>query len=181
MKKIIKLTESDLARIVRRAIVESEIETKTPTEDVTTLNIKELSNEVGTEVDAEVANEVMSCSFDEIGSNLKLKPEAKELLDKVREKVKDLVSKKDKGGLKLALGKLKSQLSKTESQQGDVNEQVALMGTFALMGITAPLWAWALVGGIVLILLIKGIVALTSWIPRKKGRGCSRTITYRVR
>ena len=147
----------------------------------TSNQINQLSSEIGSEIDPSVANEAMSCSFDEIGTGLNLKPEAKELLDKVRSKIKELVSKKDKNGLKLAFGKLKSQLSKTKTQQGEVNEQAALMGAFVLLGISAPLWAWIAIGAIVLVLLIKGIISLTSWMPKKRGRGCSRTITYRVR
>jgi hypothetical protein len=184
MKKIIKLTESDLARIVKRVIKEQETADVSPepkTEDVIP-KVMELSQEIGSNIDPKTANEVMSCSFDEIGSGLNLKPEAKELLDKVKGKIKQMVSSKDRDGLKNAFSQLKSKISKTPPAQTEVNEQAGVLaGTFALMGITAPLWAWVAVGAIVLILLIKAIVNLTSWIPRKKGRGCSRTVTYRVR
>jgi hypothetical protein len=176
MKKVIRLTESELIHVVRRIISEQEtttVKTDTPT-------VEDLSQELGSNIDPNIANEVMSCSFDEIGTGLKLKPEAKELLDNVKMKIKELVSNKDRDGLKNAFKQLKSRVTKTE--QTEVNEQAAaLAGSFALLGVTAPLWAWIAVGGIVLILLIKGIVNLTSWIPRKKGKGCSRVITYRVR
>ena len=56
----------------------------------------------------------------------------------------------------------------------------AAVGT-TIAGITAPLWVWIAIGAIVLILLIVAIVKLTSWIPKKKGKGCRRTVTYRVR
>lgn len=173
MKKVIKLTESDLLRIVHRVITEQE-NTETPTND-----IQQISSEVGSDIDQNVANEVMSCSFDEIGTGLKLKPEAQELLNNLKVKIKELISNNNKGALKSAFRQLKSRLSRTKDTE--MNEQAALAGTFVLLGVSAPLWAWVAVGGIALILIIKGIVALSSWIPKKKGHGCSRTITYRVR
>lgn len=187
MKKIIKLTESDLTRIIKRVIMETEMTPNSFTGNTiamagdTSLSTLEIGKEVGSNIDPDVANEAMSCSFDEIGTGLNLKPEAKQLLDKVRSKIKDLVSRKDKGSIKLAFGKLKSQLKKNKPQEGAVNEQAALMTSFAILGITAPLWAWVAIGGVVLVLLIKGIIELTSWIPKKKGKGCSKRVTYRVR
>jgi hypothetical protein len=184
MKRVVKLTESDLARIVRRVIKEQEESSPVDKTEDTIPKVMELSQELGSNIDPKIANEVMSCTFNEIGSGLNLKPEAKELLDKVKAKIKEMVSNKDRNGLKNVFTQLKSKLSKTPPTQTevDVNEQVgALAGTFALMGITAPVWAWVAVGAIVLILLIKAIVYLTSWIPKSKGHGCSRTVTYRVR
>ena len=172
-----RLLESKLGE-VKPYLMEQE-QTGT-TEDVTT-KVKELSTEIGDNIDDDVANEALSCSFDEIGSGINLKPEAKEILDNVRTKIKELVSKKDKQGLKFAFRKLKSQLTKSKNQQGEVNEQAALMGAFVLFGISAPLWIWVAIGAVVLVLLIKGIVSLTSWIPKSKGRGCSRKVRYRVR
>lgn len=178
MKNIIKLTESDLTRIVRRVIKEQE-ETQGTENDFK--QIQQISSELGSDIDLDVLNEVMSCSFDEIGSGLNLKPEAKELLNKVKMKIRELTSKRGRSELKTAFRQLKSRLQKAEPSKTETNEQVGLAATFVLLGISAPLWAWVAIGGIVLVLLIKGIVSLSSWIPKKKGRGCSRTITYRVR
>ena len=184
MKRVVKITESDLVSVIKRVIKEQEVTPPvTKTEDAIP-KVMDLSQELGSNIDPKIANEVMSCSFNEIGSGLNLKPEAKELLDKVKVKIKEMVSNKDRDGLKNAFKQLKSKISKTPPTQteGDINEQVgALAGTFALMGISAPVWVWILVGAIVLILLIKGIAYLTSWIPKSKGKGCSRTVTYRTR
>jgi hypothetical protein len=88
----------------------------------------------------------------------------------------------DREGLKETFRLLKSKLKNTKPQQGTpINEQVGLTAAFSLLGISAPLWIWVAIGGLVLFLLIKGIVSLSSWIPKKKGRGCSRTVRYRVR
>ena len=86
MKTTIRLTESELIHVVRRIISEQEtttVKTDTPT-------VEDLSQELGSNIDPNIANEVMSCSFDEIGTGLKLKPEAKELLDNVKMKIKEL-------------------------------------------------------------------------------------------
>lgn len=180
MKKIIKLTESDLKRIVLRVISEQENNQEQTAQ--APVSAQEISSEVGSEVDPNVVDEVMSCSFDELGSGLQLKPEAKKLLDSVKTKIKEMISAKDRAGLKRSFRHLKNRLKNIGSkQEEEVNEQAALAGTFVLLGISAPLWAWVAIGGIVLILLIKAIISLSSWIPKKRGRGCSRTITYRVR
>ena len=143
-----------------------------------------LGQELGVEIDDNLQNEAESCSLDEVGAgvSLNLKPQAKELLTKVREKIKQLFNSGDREGLKSFLSEYKQ---KTEGQSGETNEQVetiaaAAVGT-TIAGITAPLWVWIAIGAIVLILLIVAIVKLTSWIPKKKGKGCRRTVTYRVR
>ena len=173
--KFKKLIESKLGNV--KLLVEEETqETENATEQ-----IQQISSELGSDIDPKVANEVMSCSFDEIGSGLNLKPEAKELLEKVKMKIRDMISKEDRSGLKTAFRQLKGRLQKAEPSETETNEQAGLTAAFVLLGISAPLWVWVAIGGIVLILLITAIVSLSSWIPKKKGRGCSRTITYRVR
>ena len=143
-----------------------------------------LGQELGVEIDGDLQNEAESCSLDEVGlgASLNLKPQAKELLTKVREKIKQLFNSGDREGLKSFLSEYKQ---KTEGQSGETNEQAETIAAVAagttIAGITAPLWAWIAIGAIVLILLIVAIVKLTSWIPKKKGKGCRRTVTYRVR
>lgn len=169
------LLESELGN-VKPLINEQENQSEDPTKKVS-----ELSQELGSEIDPEIANEAMSCSFDEIGSGLNLKPEVKELIEKVKSKIQELVSKKDRSGLKTAFRQLKSRLQKAEPTGGETTEQAGLMATFVLLGVSAPLWVWVAAGAIILIILIKAIIALSSWIPKSKGRGCSRVVTYRVR
>jgi hypothetical protein len=64
-----------------------------------------------------------------------------------------------------------------------VNEAggAGLVVATTVLGVTAPLWVWIAIGGLVLFLLIKGIIALISWIPKSSGRGCRKVKTFRVR
>lgn len=117
----------------------------------------------------------MACSPDEIEPESNIRPEAANVFQQVKEKIKQMILNRDREGLK-------SKLKNTKPQQGTpLNEQVGLTAAFGLLGISAPLWIWVAIGGLVLFLLIKGIVSLSSWIPKKKGRGCSRTVRYRFR
>lgn len=141
---------------------------------------EKLGQELGTTIDTELEDEVESCSIDEIGSGINLKPQAKELLDKVRLKVKELINSKDREGLKSFWSEL-SQKIKSAPNKGETTEQVGVTAAITILGVSAPMWAWIAIGTIALTLIIKGIVSLTSWIPKKKGKGCRRTITYRVR
>ena len=142
-----------------------------------------LGEELGTTIDSELSNEVESCTIDEIGSGINLKPEAKQLLDKVRSKVKDLINTGNRDGLKSFWSELfqKVKQQPETTSQGETTEQAGLVAAVTIAGLSAPMWAWLAIGAIALALIIKGIVSLTSWIPKKKGKGCRKTITYRVR
>ena len=141
---------------------------------------EKLGQELGTTIDADLESELDFCSIDEVGTGLNLKPEAQELLEKVRTKVKELINTKDREGLKSFWSEL-GQKIKGNSVKGETTEQAGVAAAVTILGISAPMWAWIAIGAIALTLIIKGIVSLTSWIPKKKGKGCRRTITYRVR
>jgi len=144
--------------------------------------MKMLSLEIGEPIDETTVNDAVSCSVDDINVESDSKPEVVELFNKIKEKIKELIANKDKDTLKNGLKELKAKMKEGKIKGGETNEQVgALAGTFALFGISAPLWAWVAVGALVIILLIIGIVKLASWIPKTKGSGCTKTKTYRVR
>ena len=175
MKKTIRLTESDLTFLIKKVIKEVD-ETVAATEKV-----MNLSSELGTGIDSQTANDVMACSSEEIQPPAGTDPKATTIFQQVKQKISEMVAKKDREGLKNAFKQLKQKLREAnKNPKNQQNEQVELVAAFTILGISAPLWIWVAIGAVVLFLLIKGIVNLSSWIPRKKGRGCSRTIRYRV-
>jgi len=146
--------------------------------------IMNLSKEIGSDISREEAEMADTCTIDEIQPDAGTKPEAIKVFNQIKSVIKTMVQNNDKGGLKNAFKELKGKLRDVESNKEGVKEQkgtTALAATFTLLGVSAPLWVWVAIGAIVLVVLITGIVRLTSWIPRKKGKGCSRKITYRVR
>lgn len=144
--------------------------------------MKLLSLELGEPIDETTVNDAVSCSVDDINVESDSKPEVVELFNKVKEKIKEMINNKDKDGLKNGLKELKAKLKEGNIKGGETNEQVgALAGTFALFGISAPLWAWVAVGALLIVILIIGIVKLASWIPKTKGSGCTKVKTYRVK
>ena len=176
MKKTIRLTENELSLLIKKVIKEVD-ETTSATQQV-----MNLSSELGAPIDQQISVDAMSCSMDEIEPESNTRPEAVKVFQQAKEKIKQMVSNRDREGLKNAFKLLKSKLKSSKpKQETPVNEQVELAVAFSLLGISAPLWIWVAIGGLVLFLLIKGIVSLSSWIPKKKGRGCRRTVRYRVR
>lgn len=149
--------------------------------------ISKLSTEMGEPIDPEMAQEATSCSFDEIELDSNQKPESVTAFQEIKQKIKDKLLSKSKEDLKTAFKEirqiLKSNKGKDQTTEtSDLNEQTgALLVATTILGITAPLWVWVAIGVIVLILLLKAIISLSSWIPRSSGRGCRRTKTFRVR
>jgi hypothetical protein len=144
--------------------------------------MKLLSIELGEPIDEEMVNNAASCSMEEVQPDAGTKPEAIELFNQAKAKIKEMISSKDKDGLKNAFKSLKEKLKESNIKGGETNEQLGVMaGTFALFGISAPLWAWVAIGALVLILLIWAIVKLSSWIPRTTGSGCTKVKRIRVR
>lgn len=166
--KIRHIQESNI-RLEKRLLMESEDSGN-----------EKLGQELRIPIDGELMDEVMSCSIDEIGSDEnELNEESKSLLSKVREKIRELINSRNREGLKEFL---KQYRQKTKDKKVEANEQVAAAAVATtIFGITAPLWAWIAIGGIIVILIIRGIISLTSWIPRKSGKGCNKKVRYRVR
>lgn len=149
--------------------------------------ISKLSTEMGEPIDPEMAKEASSCSFDEIELDGDQKPESVNAFQEIKQKIKDKLLSKSKEDLKTAFKEirqiLKSNKGKDQTTEtSDLQEQTgALLVATTILGVTAPLWVWVAIGIIVLILLLKAIIALSSWIPRSSGRGCRRVKTFRVR
>lgn len=149
--------------------------------------ISKLSTEMGEPIDPEMAKEASSCSFDEIELDGDQKPESVNAFQEIKQKIKDKLLSKSKEDLKTAFKEirqiLKSNKGKDQTTETSyLQEQTgALLVATTILGVTAPLWVWIAIGIIVLILLLKAIIALSSWIPRSSGRGCRRVKTFRVR
>ena len=140
-----------------------------------------LEKELGIKIDSELANEVESCTIDEIGSGFNLNPDAKELLDKVRFKVKEFVNAKNKEGLKSFWSELKQKLKNRPetTSQAETTEQAGLVATVTIAGISAPMLVWVAIAAIAFTLIISGIFKIIKRMPRKKttGKGCHRKTT----
>jgi len=149
--------------------------------------ILKLSSDMGEPIDPEMAKEASSCSFDEIELDSNQKPESVTAFQEIKQKIKELVLSKNKEDLKSAFKEIKQILksNKKEDQSDETSnlqEQTgALLVATTILGVTAPLWVWIAIGVVVLYLLLKAIISLSSWIPRSSGSGCRRTKTFRVR
>ena len=179
MKKVIKLTESDLTRIVRRVINESGGMQPVDTNMLNKFSMfaKQLSTDLGENIDVETIQDTAVCTMDEIQPDVKLDTEGQTLLSQVKEKINSLINNKSEGELKGAFRLLKNKIN----GNNNLTEQAAALVPFTLIGVTAPIGVWIAIGAIVLILLIWAIVKLASWIPRSSGHGCSRKVIKRVR
>jgi hypothetical protein len=172
MSKIIRLTESDLTRIVRRVINESG--GGQPINSNLLQKLNTLASEL--DIDVDTIQDTAVCTIDEILPNQTLDSEGQTLLTKVKEKVMSLVNSKSISELKNAFKTLKKKLD-----SNGVNEVIGAMVPFTLLGITAPVSLWIAIGAILLIILIWAIIRLSSWIPKSSGHGCSKVIRKRVR
>jgi len=144
--------------------------------------VMDLSTELGEPIDPEFAKSVCDCSIDDAEPEPGSKPEVVELINKIKEKVKELVLTGKRKELVSGFRDLTRKIKKSKKlKNGPINEQGGLTAAFVLFGVTAPLYVWVIAGAIILYIIIKGIVALSSWIPKSSGHGCSRVVTYRVR
>lgn len=182
MRRIIRLKESDINRIVNRVLNETtgiESTNKDLMNKITTFS-KNLSNDLGENIDVESVMDTSSCSIDDFQADPGTDSKGLDLLEKVKDKVKQLVQGGDINTLKNAFKSLKTKKEQVDNET--LTEQVAaLMVPFTLLGITAPLSLWLAIAAILLVILIWGIVWAVSWIPKSSGHGCSKVIKKRVR
>jgi hypothetical protein len=182
MSRIINLTEYDLNRIIRRVISESGGMQPIDTNMLNKLSVfaKQLSTELGQDIDSETIQDTAVCTIDEILPNANLDNKGQKLLSQVKEKVLSLITNKSDRELKGAFKSLKNKLN----ENSNLTEQVAAaLVPFTLIGITAPIGIWIAIGVLVLILLIWAIVKLAN-LPRTRsfGKGCNRkTLTTGIR
>jgi len=135
----------------------------------------QLTSELGSTIDKSTIEDSASCGIETIEPPPNASNEAIQIFNQVKNKVLSLIQNKNINELKNAFKLLKNKLR-------GVNEQVALLaGAFTLLGISAPIAVWVVIGGVILYLLVRAIIELTSWIPKKRGRGCSKTIRKRIR
>jgi hypothetical protein len=182
MEKVITLTELDITKLVKRVIAESQ------EFQMAIDKVMELSSELGEPIGPEEAKTVCGCSFEDIKPEPNIDSKAMKIFNEVKNKIKEMILKKDRNGLKKEFKKLVNEIRMAKnakkdstSQEKQVNEQVSMTAAVVIFGITAELWIWLIIGGFLLILIIKAIVALSSWIPRTSGHGCGRVKIIRVR
>jgi len=180
MSRIISLTESDLNRIIRRVMSEANEVQKIDTGLITKLSefAKNLSTELGQNIDVETVQDTAVCTIDEIQSETPLGEKELGVLQQVKSKIMSMVNSGGIAELKAAFKLFKNKLNENRN----ITEQAAAaLLPFTLLGVTAPISVWIAIGVVVLSLLIWGIVKLASWIPKSSNSGCGRTITRKVR
>jgi hypothetical protein len=144
--------------------------------------VMDLSTELGEPIDPEFAKSVCDCSIDDAKPEPNSKPEVIELIDEIKAKVKELVLTGKRKELVAGFRDLSRKIKRSQKLKNEpINEQGGLTAAFVMFGVSAPLFVWVIAGGIILYIIIKGIVALSSWIPKSSGHGCGRVVTYRVR
>ena len=173
-KKVIRLTESDLTRIVKRVIEEQDTKIGNLFEKLKGLAQK-MKDQLGIDVNEDDLQDTCNCTFDSFEPSPETSPEAVKVFQRVKEKIKQLSDQKNVAELKGAFTKLKSSLDSSQP----VNEQIG--ASIVILGVSAPIVIWVAIGVLVLSLLIKGIVGAISWIPKSSGKGCSKKIVKRVR
>lgn len=180
MARIINLTESDLNRIIRRVMNESNEIQKIDTGLLSKLSefAKNLSTELGQDIDVETIQDTAVCTIDEIQPETQIGEKESGVLQQVKSKIMTMVNRGGIAELKAAFKLFKNKLNENSS----ITEQAAVaLLPFTLLGVTAPISVWIAIGVVVLALIIWGIVKLASWIPKSSGHGCSRKVTKRVR
>ena len=150
--------------------------------------IIKLSDELGNPIDPKMAKDAVSCSYEDFQIDQNQKPEVLTTFQEIKQKIKDKILSSNREELKTAYKEiiqiLKSNKDKEqELQNSNLTEQTGagLLVATTVLGVTAPLWVWVAVGAVVLYILLKAIISLSSWIPRSSGHGCGRTKIYRVR
>jgi hypothetical protein len=160
MEKIIRLTENDLARIVKRVIDEQEAvvgspgtpttgnEPMTPEEQKDNEMLATTINNIGLPMDAASIDELDSCPADD-----EVDPKVRPFFDAIKRKIESM----DTNSL---MTELKNVLSiKRRMKRNQMSEQAA--AGLAIAGIAIPGWAIAIVAGLVVILIVKTIINRT--------------------
>jgi ribosomal protein L12E/L44/L45/RPP1/RPP2 len=161
MKKVVRLTENDLARIIKRVIAEQAAvvgapgtpamgnEPMTPEEQKDNEMLASTINNIGLPMDAASIDELDACPVEDETVDPKVRP----FFDAIKQKVESM----DVNSL---MAELKNVLSiKRRMKRGQMSEQAA--AGLAIAGIAIPGWAIAVVAGLVVILIVKTIINRT--------------------
>lgn len=186
MRRIVRLTERDLSRIVNRVINEAGEVQMIDTQLMSKFaNLSQVfSSELGQDIDIDTIKDTTSCTMEDFQPPAGTDPEGLNVFQQLKQKVMELVKSKSIEPLKEAFNALRNVLKNAKSDKNNksLQEQVAaLAAPFTLLGISAPIGVWIIIGVIALALLIAGMVWIISWIPKSSGSGCSRKVTKRVR
>lgn len=176
MKKVVRLTENDLARIIKRVIAEQTavvgapgtpapnagVEPMTPEEQKDNQMLASTINNMGLPVDADTIDELDSCPVEE-----NVDPKARPFLDSIKQKIEamtDINSLYDELRNVLSIKKKMNRGSMGQLKRnplgGFMNEQ-ALAATYAIAGVAVPGWAIAVIIGVVIFFIVKTIINRT--------------------
>ena len=165
MKKVVRLTENDLARIIKRVIAEQTavvgapgtpapsagVEPMTPEEQKDNQMLASTINNMGLPMDAESIDELDSCPVDD-----EVDPKVRPYFDAIRQKIEAIPD------VNTLFAELKNVLSvKKRMKRGEMSEQAAAAAGLAIAGVTVPMWAVAAVAALVVILIVKTIINRT--------------------
>jgi len=121
------------------------------------MSVMKLSQELDGPIDPEMATEALNCGIDEIEPDSNEKPEVLDVFKQIKEKIKEMILSKDRDSLKNAFKDLKEKLkshkgNETEEMGSEMSEQTGagLVVATTILGVTAPLWVWIAIGGLVL-------------------------------
>ena len=182
MKKVIRLTESDLTKLVKKIIKESEqsaqlstITSELSSAGIPSLNMDEINSDVvpqnilnllpKLDEKPDVDNEKKSSTLEQVknaicnSDDTTLENEKKKLLEIIGNKLK-------------RIGKSIKSFFQGKKQNKTMNEQAEI--ATVIFGVTAPLWIWVAIGAIVLFFVARAIIRKGD----RGGYGCSGRESY---
>jgi len=184
MEKVIRLTESELTKLVRTVIKESENEVFVAemNADLAEVGLPRISLD-------DLNSDSIPQAFIDSSMNSDPKPnEGNDEKETIFQKIQNAICSSDEDQLKIAKKQIKNIIKKKfgigraiknifggkkKSEQEPMNEQVELAVATTVLGVTAPLWVWVAIGAVVLFLILKRIFR------RRDGYGCGGRLTLR--
>jgi hypothetical protein len=180
--RTIRLTESELTKLVKTVIKESENETfvaemnadlsevglpKVSLDDLNSNSIPMtfIDQTLISDPKKNEGNEKKKSTLDAIQTAICSADEGQ--LETAKEEIKNIIKKKKSG-----IGNAIKNIFNKKNNEKPVNEQVELTAAATILGITAPLWVWFAIGAIVLFLILKTIFR------RRDGYGCRGTFSW---
>lgn len=181
MKKVIRLTESELTKIVKKIIKEGENEAFVAemNSDLSEVGLPTIS------LDDLSSNEIPS-SIISASSEFDLKPgQDQETKSSIFQQIQSAMCAADETQLRQAKNQLKTILKQKfgigkairsvfgkNKGQGQMNEQLELGAAATVLGVSAPLWVWVAIGAVVLYLLLRLIF------KKRNGYGCGGNYSW---